>query len=204
MAEAKPASALRVVGTGATLFLMLGALVLIVSQLVSAPIDGEARQRELFGEAPPPLGLALESAVRLPTGDSLVRFTREARQDDASAPREVLFIRYRDRAAVAPLFRPEQDLGGMGPRLAEWQKEKAFDWHTTMKGGEIAWGEWSTKLRIERSFRKGGGWSEEARVDLSSPERALVLFAHWPDEVPVDEAVLRTLLRALVLRPVAG
>ena len=184
---------------------MLGALVLIVSQLVSAPIDGEARQRELFGEAPPPFGLALESAVRLPTGDSLVRFTRAPEEGDASVPREVLFIRYQDRAAVAPLFRSEDGMGmGIGPRLAEWQKEKAFDWHTTMKGGEIAWGEWSTKLRIERSFRKGGGWSEEARVDLSSPEGALVLFAHWPDETPVDEDVLRKLLRALVLRPAAG
>lgn len=202
-----PASPLRVVGTSATLLLVLGALVLIVYELMSAPIDGGARQRELFGETPLPFGLELESAVRLPTGDSLVRFTRQAEAGGGPAvPREVLFIQYQDRAAVAPLFRAEEGegMGGMGARLAEWEKEKAFDWHTTMKRGEIAWGEWSTKLRIERSFKKGGGWSEEARVDLSSPARALVLFAHWPDEVAVDENVLRTLLRALVLRPASG
>src|SRR6185503_3539272 len=144
--------------------------------------------------------------VRLPTGDALVRF---ARPEAAGGPHEVLFLEYQSHAAVEPLFRSgsgegmEGD-GGIGARLKEWEQEKAFDWHATMKRDEIAWGTWSSRLLIERSFAKGGGWNEEARVDLSSPGRALVLFAHWPKETPVDEKVLREILQAVVLAPPVG
>jgi hypothetical protein len=196
-----------VLGTFATLLVFLGALFWLGQGLLVKSVDGAAKQLELFGAAAPPFGLALESAVRLPTGDTLVRFTRP---EEGTGPREVLFIEYRSRAAVEPLFRSSAQEGmgmGMGPdggigaRLKEWEQEKAFDWHCTMKRDEIAWGVWSSKLLVERSFRKGGGWSEEARVDLSSPERALVLFAHWPDETPTDEMALRELLLAVVLAP---
>lgn len=183
------------------LFLALGWL---AKGLIASPVDGQAKQREYFGTNAPPLGLSLGSAVHLPTGDVLVRFTRP--EDGEPGPVDVIFIEYRERAAVAPLFRSTESGGpgmmdGAGQRLKEWEKEKAFDWHTTMRRGEIAWAAWSTKLLVERSFRKGGGWVEEARVDLSSPERALVLFAHWPVEVAVDEKALRDFLRAIVLTP---
>lgn len=198
-------SAVRVLGTFVTLILFLGALFWLGQGLFVSDVDGATRQRELFGEGAPPFGLALDSAVRLPTGDTLVRFTRA---EEGAGPHEVLFIEYRSHAALQPLFRPSAvegmemgGGGGAGERMKEWEKEKAFDWHVTMRRAEIAWGKWSSKLLIERSFRKGGGWSEEARVDLSSPERALVLFAHWPDETPVDEKALREILLAVVIAP---
>jgi len=52
---------------------------------------------------------------------------------------------------------------------------------------------------IERSYAQGGGWQEEARVDLSSAARPLVLLTHWPAETPVDEKALHELLLAVVL-----
>jgi hypothetical protein len=202
----RKASATRVLGTFLTLMLFLGALVWLGQGLLVRPVDGAAKQRELFGDAAPPFDLALDSAVRLPTGDTLVRFKRP--EGEGAGPSEVLFLEYASHAAVEPLFRPTMMEGmGMGPdggvgaRMKEWEKEKAFDWHCTMKRGEIAWGNWSSKLLIERSFKKGGGWNEEARVDLSSPGRALVLFAHWPPEKPVDEKALKALLLAVVLTP---
>jgi hypothetical protein len=208
LAERK-ASAARVLGTFLTLALFLGALIWLGQGLLVRSVDGAAKQRELFGDAAPPFALALDSAARLPTGDTLVRFTRP--EGASAGPSEVLFLEYRSRAAVEPLFRPAAMEGmegrGMGPdggigaRMKEWEKEKAFDWHCTIKRGEIAWGAWSSKLLIERSFKKGGGWSEEARVDLSSPQRALVLFAHWPPEKPVDEKALKELLLAVGLTP---
>jgi len=200
------ASTARVLGTFVTLSLFLGALLWLGQGLLVSSVDGAAKQHEFFGDAAPPFGLALDSAVRLPTGDTLVRFTRP--ESEGAGPREVLFLEYKSHAAVEPLFRssPSEGMGmgpdgGLGARLKEWEKEKAFAWHTTMRRDEIAWGEWSSKLQIERSFQKGGGWSEEARVNLSSPERALVLFAHWPTETPVDEKALHELLLAIQLAP---
>jgi hypothetical protein len=194
----------RVLGTFLTLALVLGLCFWLGRGLFVGRVDGAAKQREYFGDGAPPFGLTLDSAVRLPTGDTLVRFTRP--EAGGAGPHEVLFIEYQSHAAVQPLFRPSpvegaEMGGGIGARLKEWEKEKAFDWHATLRRDEIAWGKWSSKLLVERSFRKGGGWSEEARVDLSSPARALVLFAHWPDETPVDENALRSLLIAVVLAP---
>lgn len=211
--------ALRVLGTFVTLALFLGALVWLGMGLFVSPVDGAAKQREFFGDGALPFALALDSAVRLPTGDTLVRFTRPA--GESVGPREVLMLEYRSHKAIEPLFRSSsmgesmgemtgsrsggtEGGGGVGALLKEWERERAFAWHTTMKRGDIGWGKWSSKLLIERSFEKGGGWSEEARVDLSTPQRALVLFAHWPLETPVDEKVLRELLHAIVLAPPGG
>jgi hypothetical protein len=200
-------SAVRVLGTFLTLAALLGALFWLGRGLFVSPVDGAAKQREYFGDGAPPFGLVLDSAVRLPTGDTLVRFTRP--EGEGAGPREALFLEYQSSASVPPLFRPTMDGmdmegGGAGARMQEWEREKAFDWHTTMKRDDIAWGAWSSKLLVERSFQEGGGWSEEARVDLSSPARALVLFVHWPPETPTDEQALRELLLAIQLAPPAG
>jgi hypothetical protein len=196
--------AARVLGTFVTLALFLGALFWLGQKLFVSPVDGAAKQREFFGEGALPFGLALDSAMRLPTGDTLVRFERP---DAGRGPSEVLFLEYRSPAAVEALFRPssmgDMEGGGAGARMKEWEREKAFDWHTTMKRDEVSWGNWSSKLLVERSFAKGGGWKEEARVNLSSPKRPLVLFAHWPAETPVDEKALRELLLAITLAPPA-
>lgn len=212
------ASPWRVLGTGVTLLAFLGALILVGLGLAARPMDGAQEQRELFGEAPPPFGLVLDSAMRLPSGDTLLHFARE--EAAAPGPSEVLFLTYRSPSAVDVLFLPAEvspmdgsmDDGPMGgelspdpaKRLEEWEKDKAFDWHFTMKRGEIAWGEWRTKYLIERSFRKGDGWYEEARVDLRTPKRALVLFAHWPRETAVEERELRELLGAVLFPSLEG
>lgn len=188
----------RVISVFLTLALFVGALAFLARGFFVAPVDGAAKQREYFGAEEPPFGLALDVAQRLPTGDALVRFTRTG---EGRAPLDVLFIEYQSRAAAEALLRPTAEEMGMGggSRLKEWEREKAFDWHTTVKRADIAWGEWSSKLLVERSFRKGGGWSEQARVNISSGQRNLVLFANWPDETPVDEKILHELLLALDL-----
>lgn len=193
----------RVLGTTLALLVLAGAVWWIGSGLFARPLDGAAEQRERFGEQAPPFGLALDSAVRLPTGDSLVRF---ARAGEGPGPLDAVFLAYRSRqAATAQLAGTVlEGMGGPEQRLKEWEKEKASDWHFTRKRGDISFGAWSAKYLIERSYRKGGGWSEEARVDLSTGARGQVLFAHWPFEVAVDEAELRTLLAALELPAADG
>lgn len=206
----------RAVGPGRVLgvFLALAAFVAGIAWLASGlfvpAVDGAAKQREYFGERPPPFGLALESALSLSRGARLVRFERASGTDTAgtasesgSLPEDVLFLEPTSRDEAQALLRapPEMWPGGAAKRIEEWQEDKSFELLATRKSGEVVWGEWSAKLLIVRAFAKGGPWRDEARVDLSSGARALVLLAHWPPEVQADEAVLRALLGTLVLTP---
>lgn len=190
----------RVLGTFLVLLLFLGGLFWIGKGLFVSAIDGAAKQREYFGEKAPPFGLELDSAVRLPGGDALVRFERAGGD---SGPTDAIFLEFESRGAAEALLRSTLEDGpaGAAMRLKEWEQDKAFAWHMTRKRGDIQWGEWSSKLLIERSYAEGGGWKEEARVDLSSPKRVLVLLTHWPTGSPVDEQALRGLLTAVVLAP---
>jgi hypothetical protein len=207
--ERAPERPLSVLVKSTGLLLVLGAAAWILLRVFAAPVDGAAKQREYFGAGALPFGLELAGATRLATGDTLVRFRRA---EGTRGPLEVVFVQYRSAAAVEGLFRPTVvegggppgSPGGLGARLKEWEREHAFAWHATMKRAEIAWGSWSSKLLVERAFQQGGGWREEARVDLSRPERPLVLFAHWPDDEPVDEGLLQELLEATAAaRPAA-
>lgn len=190
----------RVIGTFVALLLFLGCAAWIAKGLLVAKVDGAEKQRQYFGEDAPPLGLALESAVRLPTGDALVRFVNPS--PAANAPAELLLVEYASRAAVTPLFQAAPGPGEGGPpemRMKEWERDPTFAWKAVVKRGDVAFGAWTAKVVVERSFRAGGGWSEEARVNLSAPERALVAFVRFPDGVPHEESALRELLGALEL-----
>jgi hypothetical protein len=196
-----PARPAGILGKFVALALFLSLAASVVMGFLVTPVDGAAKQREYFGEGALPAGFMLDSAVRLPTGDGVVRFTRA--EGAAGRASDLVFLEFKSAAsAVVQMRSSHDDMGAMpAARLKEWELEKAFDWTALMKRGEIAWGDWRTKLVIERSFKKGGGWSEEARVDLSSPARPLVLCVRWPAEHAADEAELRTLLAAIRLAP---
>lgn len=197
--ESERLSPVRVLCTFLVLALLLGALAWVGRGLLRPAVDGAALQREYFGASPPPYGLALAAAARLPGGEALVRFERAA---GGTGPEELVFLEYPDHGAVETLFRPvegEDTEGEPGARLEEWEKDPSFAWHVTRKRDQIAWGAWSSKLWIERAFAQGGGWREEARVDLSAPGHARVLFAHWPSGVAIEERALRELLATLAL-----
>ncbi|HEX6881918.1 MAG TPA: hypothetical protein VF530_00975 [Planctomycetota bacterium] len=195
-----PARPGGILGKLLVLLLFLALAGSVVRGFLVTPVDGTLEQRELFGDGGPPAGLTLASAVRLPTGDAVVRFERTG---EGGGARDVVFLEYASRPAAEAAMRATAGDGPQSPaeRLKEWEKDKAFDWVALMKRGEIEWGEWRAKLVIERSFRKGGGWSEEARVDLSTQARPLVLCVRWPEETPADEVELRGLLAAVRLAP---
>ena len=196
-----PARPAGVLGKFVALALFLSLAATVVMSFLVTPVDGAAKQREYFGEGDLPAGFTLDSAVRLPTGDGVVRFTRAGGSVGRAC--DLVFLEFKSAASAVAQMRSSQDPMGSMPaaRLKEWEAEMAFDWTALMKRGEIAWGDWRTKLVIERSFKKGGGWSEEARVDLSSEVRPLVLCVRWPAEQAADEAELRTLLAAIRLSP---
>lgn len=207
--------------------LLLIVSVVGLARVSGGPTDGSKRLAEIFVGAPP-FGLELAETARLPRGEVIMRLERPAAAaDDAPAegallPNEVLLVEFPSRAAVGPLFRGEGAGGGPGrdpghgrmieeggggganygasANMLKWEKDPSFAWHTTIERDEIAWGRWRADLKIERSFREGGGWSDAAWVDLSQGERNLVLFARWPDETEVPRDVLRTLLRSISMQ----
>ena len=53
----------------------------------------------------------------------------------------------------------------------------------------------------ERSFQEGGSWRDSIRVNLSTEERLLVLFAQWPTDTEPSEKSLKELLKLVDLEP---
>lgn len=187
-----------------TLVLVLLALAMMAKLLGSLggrTVDGAALQQEYFGAVPPPFGLTLAEAVALPSGEVVVRF---ARTGDGREPSAATLVKYPSRGAVEGLF-ATGFAPDVGRRVQEWQLDPKEAWNAVVRRGPLEWGEWSTKWIVERAFHAGGGWHEEARVDLGTPGRALVLFVHWPDEIPADEKHVLSLAGSIHLpAPGAG
>lgn len=194
-AELPRAGTGRVLGTLALVLLTLALVAQLAGVFRAREVDGAARQVELFGAGPLPFGLVLAEAVKLPGGESVVRFAREG---EGREPAAATFIEYPSRAAVEGLF-AGLDAPDVGRRVQEWQADPKEAWNAVVRRGPLEWGEWSTKWLVERAFHAGGGWHEEARVDLGTSGRALVLYVHWPDEVPADEKHVLALAEALRL-----
>jgi hypothetical protein len=164
------------------------------------------REREIalgplveFGPIGLPFGLVQESDLALASGERVVRFVRSG--EGGLEPCEATFLAFSGRKRVQELLKAPEENGGesMEARLAEWEREKGFEWQALLKRGELAWGSYRSKLVVLRDFRQGGGWSDEARIDLSTSERPLALSVRWNDEVPYDEGGLYAILGALEL-----
>lgn len=194
-AETPRVGAGRVLGTLVLVLLTLALVAQLAGAFRAREVDGAARQAELFGTTPLPFGLELAEAVKLPGGESVVRFTRSG---EGREPAAATFLEYPSRAAVQPLF-SGLDASDVGWRVQEWQADPKEAWNAIVRRGPLEWGDASTKWVVERAFHAGGGWHEEARVDLGTSGRALVLFVHWPDEVPADEKHVLALAEALRL-----
>lgn len=190
--EAPPASRWRVLATAGLVLVLLLVAAFLARAFLVPEVDGEARAREYFGEVPPPFELVLAEAIGMPSGEKVVRF---ARAEAGSGPSAALFIEYPARAPVEALFRDSYG-GEIGQRVKEWERDPKSSWNATIKRDQLEWAAWSTKWIVERSFHAGGGWHEEARVDLGTKERQLVLFVHWPDQTPADEKQVLELLGA--------
>jgi hypothetical protein len=195
---------------GATLGIAFGLLVLLgaVATLIArgmraAPRDLAAWTAEVFPAGLPPEIAAANalSASELPGGDNVLAATPSPA---AGAPERLFFVRYGSQAKVASLFEPaHQEEPGegveQGDELRRWEEKPDFAWHAEMERGDLDVGPWRVPFVRERAFQEGGAWSEAVRVNLSTRERPLILFALWPERAEADEDALRGLLAAVDL-----
>lgn len=206
-------------GIAVGLLLVLGPIAGLVLGALGArgeALDGEAFVAEVFRRGAIPFGLELAEAVKLASGESVVRFELATPEEGRTRPDELIFLEYPAREAARRVF-----LSGVGDRgeggrrerrrkgeeagreasanLARWERDPSFAWHTTMDAGVVDWSRWRADFRIERSFREGGTWVDSGRVDLCQEGRNLVLFGRWPVGLEVDEEHLRELLVELAM-----
>src|SRR5262245_7079917 len=120
----------RFLGSSFTLLVLVGLGAIVASRILVRPVDGAAKTAEYFGARPPPFGLELSEALRLPTQDVVLRFTaRSPGATGTAGPDEVTLIEYRSAAALEPLFHgAEAEDGDPAARQEEWEREHAFAW----------------------------------------------------------------------------
>lgn len=204
-----------VIGIGVGLFLLLGLMAALVF-----PRGGPRDAGKLLEEWMPggvPQGFVVDSAHVLLGGETVLRL--EANRDESSdastrlsaGPEELVLIRYRsNRAAEADMrgsSSPNQGRpgGGMqkdpGEQLERWERERDFALQLTVDKGEIAWDAWRAARATERSMREDGTWCETVRVNLSQPDRFLILFAQWPEGVSAEPDLLKPILSQIAMAP---
>lgn len=85
-------------------------------------------------------------------------------------------------------------------RFEQWESSPDFAFRDRVESGNLEWGAWTAGFHRERGYRKGGGWRDTVRVNLSRPDLACVLAATWPVGVDGSKESLVRLLDELTLR----
>ncbi|HED65421.1 MAG TPA: hypothetical protein ENJ09_07685 [Planctomycetes bacterium] len=150
----------------------------------------------------PPPGFHFVDAESFPTGERVLTWKRE---EDGE---EIFVLDFPTRRKAQKVFEGQRESKGFGPpgegeddtkRLIEWERDKDFAWHSTIRSDRIEWGSWSVAYRIERSFRDDGTWRDAIRIDLSRGDVNRVLFLVLPEGVAGTEEELLEVCRALDL-----
>ena len=191
--------------------LLLAALGLAITLLLANRYDGATELERILPAERLPFGLALVESAALPTGERMIRLAAanegaegaEPSEDPEPPPDEVILTLYRSPGAVTKLF-ATPDRGKeheTRQRMRAWQKDPSFAMHSEMQRGELRWSGWRAAFVRERSFQEGGSWRDSIRVNLSTEERLLVLFAQWPTDTEPSEKSLKELLKLVDLEP---
>jgi len=206
-----------VLGTSITLAVAgVGFLVVLFGVMFlgqGLPLDVEAELAAIFQGGTPPFGLVPLEATKFPTQEVVVRLglpAEGAGERGPLHPEEIVLVRFRDAQSAKSTFEgggvsfgPPREEGAAtreaSAKLMAWKKEGDFAWHTTVRSDEIAWSRWTTRYRIERSFREDRTWRDSVRVDLTRPEHPLLLFAQYPPGVAAGEEAVALLVRQVAL-----
>lgn len=162
---------------------------------------------ELFVEAAPPYGLRPRDAAALPDGtrtvvveaDELARADWKKASEHVS-PVELSLLLYPGAKPVRDQFQAREGGGGDHGKLDRWREDPSKTFEQFLDAGELYWGEWRAVWYRERCYEDDGLWRDRISLNLSKPDRWLVLRALWPPEIDAEEEALAELLRAWPLR----
>ncbi len=175
-------------------------------------LDGDELAKELFRDGVPPFGLVAADATRFPSRERIARYALPASSETPrSEPDEVVCVIVPSLEAAEKLFEAAgAEEGGFGPpreegddareasqRLIDWQADPSFAWSTLLKADEVVWSRWEARYRIVRAFRADGTWRDSVRVELSQPQRPLILFAQLPPGVEATDAHVDAVVRTV-------
>ena len=222
MAEGKQAAAVRerpgfVVGIALGI-LVLGSLVAWMCLPKGEPRDGAKLFEAWFGPAAIPADFSVAEARRLMGGEEVLRLSRSngaperekkvavAKASGAHAdwanvergaedqlPLSIIFVQYpksRANDELSRLFLEKlqpgriDEIGTSGGRLL-------------LEIGTLPWGDRSAAFVVEREFEAGGTFSDNARINLSKPDDALIASAVWARSEPFSKNRMQALLSGL-------
>ncbi|MEM6671292.1 MAG: hypothetical protein AAF726_00530 [Planctomycetota bacterium] len=219
------ASVLRVLGAGAVLVGLLGAVLFL-----AFPRGGGVAATDVLGELfagvdePLPFALRADGARALPTGARVVTFSRVdgAGDVDPSAPAEVTLVEFPARSGekiISEQFRslrfeggsngrgrgrgrggpPAEEKKGEGDAKPKLQEKARFVWHgydATYARMRHGGDVGAPKGEETDTERDGRDFYDTIRVDLSTGGRCIIAYVRFPDGVDGDKDVAAELVRA--------
>ena len=161
---------------------------------------------ELFVDAQPPYSIVAREAAALPDGTRTLLLDA----DDASRaewraagghepPAELALLLHPSAKPVRRQFAAREGRGDEDERR-RWQASPDFAYDEFLDAGELFWDEWRAVWYRERCFGEDGAWRDRVCLNLSAPDRWLVMSATWPAGEDAEEEALGDLLGAWALR----
>lgn len=151
-----------------------------------------------------PYGFELVGGTAVAGKQRWIRFERVGlEQPDPALPEVVLFARFPGPVAVRRQFSTDDYPSGdaLGEKLREWREnpdEQAFT--GLVDAGVLEFGPFETDYIHLRDYLPSGEFYDLVRVDLSLPDAAQLLVAHWPvGSEQADVEQLRPVLGAVRL-----
>jgi hypothetical protein len=171
-----------------------------VFKALGVAIDGEALLQERFEYETLPFGLEVLEAHELASGDRLVSIGRPEGTATPEGQPHTIVVMFHKKAFAAKLKFSEQPIKASPEKLGEWKGNPKKTFRTEISRGRVDFDEWEALYIRERLYRDTGEWVDSLRVNLSSSELFVVLFAEFMPEVDAQEAIFAELLDGMELR----
>lgn len=114
--------------------------------------------------------------------------------EDGTPPIDIYLVRYPASSAKqvlrTQLMRRTEDIN------APLERDNEFK--LTVDGGRLPWGDFDADFVLERSYAKGGHFSDIVRVNLTREQQCWVLFATWPRDYRGSTEPIERVLDALL------
>ena len=165
------------------------------------PIDGDEVLRERFGATTWPLDLVVENAHKMGQGDRMVRLRRSADSTLGDGVPDVVIVHVYDDTRGPKLMFPPEPRERSDKALESWREDAQQTFKEEITRGKVSFGPFESLYIRERLYRDTGRWVDSMRVNLSTPELPIVLYAEFPPEVDGSAEGLEALLEGLAPYP---